>query len=352
MFKTRTGSGGRGFAKTDLVVADEAMILNAQAASSLMPTQAAKSMDGNYQVWYVGSAVDQMNPRHDGIEFSRVRVAALAAASSVAWFEWSADASEFGDDLARLSTDFLADMKNAADANPSLGIRISEEFVRHEREVTLGPREFAVERLGVGDWNDPTGSGMVIDIERWKQLGDEEARMQDAPIVVAFDVTPDRSFAAIAVAGYRKDGLPHVELADHQRGTGWIVAEVADLVKRRAPLCVVCDASGPAASLLPALATLGVEPVTTAAREFADGCGLIYDSVDQGNLSHIGERELFTALRGAKKRPLGDAWAWSRKTSDTDISPLVAVTLALWGLNDKTNGKPKGAPRVIDLSAA
>jgi hypothetical protein len=35
-------------------------------------------------------------------------------------------------------------------------------------------------------------------------------------------------------------------------------------------------------------------------------------------------------MRGGAKRPLGDAWAWSRKAA-VDISSLVAVTLALWG---------------------
>jgi hypothetical protein len=29
---------------------------------------------------------------------------------------------------------------------------------------------------------------------------------------------------------------------------------------------------------------------------------------------------------------LSDAWAWSRKSSAVDISPLVSATLALWAL--------------------
>jgi hypothetical protein len=33
----------------------------------------------------------------------------------------------------------------------------------------------------------------------------------------------------------------------------------------------------------------------------------------------------------ARKRRLGDAWAWNRKDTDSDITPLVAVTLALFG---------------------
>jgi hypothetical protein len=36
------------------------------------------------------------------------------------------------------------------------------------------------------------------------------------------------------------------------------------------------------------------------------------------------------APKGASTRPLGDAWAWSRRSSLVDVSPLVASTLALW----------------------
>jgi hypothetical protein len=37
------------------------------------------------------------------------------------------------------------------------------------------------------------------------------------------------------------------------------------------------------------------------------------------------------------KRRSGDAWAWSRKNSSIDISPLVAVTLALWGVETQAS---------------
>jgi hypothetical protein len=43
----------------------------------------------------------------------------------------------------------------------------------------------------------------------------------------------------------------------------------------------------------------------------------------------LGTPELKAALKGASKRSLGDSWAWARKSSAVDISPLVAVTLAL-----------------------
>jgi hypothetical protein len=53
------------------------------------------------------------------------------------------------------------------------------------------------------------------------------------------------------------------------------------------------------------------------------------------------------ALRGVEIRPLGDAWAWSRKNSNVDISPLVSATLALWGAGTQQRA---GAPRLINLA--
>jgi hypothetical protein len=48
-------------------------------------------------------------------------------------------------------------------------------------------------------------------------------------------------------------------------------------------------------------------------------------------LRHRGSAELRAAVSGARERAMTDAWAWSRANSETDISPLVAVTLA-WGM--------------------
>jgi ABC-type sulfate transport system substrate-binding protein len=37
-------------------------------------------------------------------------------------------------------------------------------------------------------------------------------------------------------------------------------------------------------------------------------------------------------VSGAARRTLLDAWAWARRTSQTDISPLVAATAARWAI--------------------
>ena len=82
------------------------------------------------------------------------------ARTGLAYYEWSApyeidEVAEYADDEAVWRM-----------ANPAMGIRINEEFVRTERRA-MDLRTFAVERLGVGDWpsdeeaegDDRVGSG-------------------------------------------------------------------------------------------------------------------------------------------------------------------------------------------------
>ena len=52
------------------------------------------------------------------------------------------------------------------------------------------------------------------------------------------------------------------------------------------------------------------------------------DACRIGEIYHIGQEQLNLAVKNAKPRPLGDAWAWGRRHSSGDISPLVAASAA------------------------
>lgn len=321
-FRTRTKGGGRGFS-ADCLILDEAMVIPEAMHGALLPTLSARP---NPQVWYTGSAVDQES-MDQGLVFARVRERAVKGGDpSLAYFGWSANALTPDDVTAAMAED----PAEWAAANPGLGIRISLEHVAREQR-SMDPRTFAVERLGVGDWPSPdVVKGQGLDLQAWDRLIDVESEAVD-PVVLVFDIKPDRSAAAIGAGGTRPDGLGHVEVVDHRRGTGWVVDRIVELVAEHDPAAVVCDQASPAMSLVPALENLGVEVRTVTAREHAQACGHIFDAVEQGTLRHLGTPELHAAVRGAVKRPLGDAWAWSRKSSSVDITPLVACTLALWG---------------------
>jgi hypothetical protein len=335
-FRTRTKGGGRGFTG-DTLYLDEAMILPVAAHGALLPTLSARP---NPQVWYLGSAVDQ-KIHEDGLVFARVRDRGLRGGDAgLAYFEWSVDAGN-PDDVPK----HVRDGEEAvAQANPALGIRISLEHVTNER-ASMDPRTFNVERLGVGDWPSLEEAGSVIPVDVWLELIDHTSAAVD-PVCFAYDVQPSRESASIGVAGFRPDGQLHVEVVEQRAGTGWVAPRLAELVAAHGTVRegVVYDGSGPGASLAPEIAEAGVKLHDATAREHAQACGMLFDRVERGTLRHLGTPELVNALRVAVKRPLGDAWAWDRRTTAVDISPLVAVTLAAWGAS---TGKRKGAPRLL-----
>lgn len=330
-FRTRTKGGGRGFSG-DLVLLNEAMDLTEASHAALLPTMAARSIDGNPQVWYAGSSVDK-TVHDNGIVFSRVRERGLRGGDpSLAYFEWSAEAlDEEGRELTpdRVSVDLLEDLDAWSQANPGLGIRISVEHV--ERELrSMDDRTFAVERLGIGDWPVTARGAGVIDLERWDSLAELDSQALD-PVCFAFDVSPNRTSAAIGVGALRSDGKFHGEVVEHRRGTGWLPNRLLELRSRWGPSAILCDGASPAAALLRRLEELGLEVETVSANEHAQACGMFFDLVEQEALRHLGTDELRSAVRGAATRPLGEAWAWKRTASSSDITPLVGVTLAVFG---------------------
>lgn len=268
--------------------------------------------------------MDQEIHEH-GVPFARLRERGISMAPTVSWHEWSAPV----DELVGLTTeDLLENRPWWHAANPSMGEGlIAEETMQAEIEE-MAARTAAVELFGIGDW--PRTDGLdetVISIQAWDALENQGSQLQE-PFCLAFDVSPDRR-TSIAAAGYNQHGKFHVELHENKAGTGWVVQRLAEMVERGNPELVVCDGVGPAASLLVALDEAGVKVETFNSPEHGQACGRLVDMVNDGTLEHLGSAELRDAVRGSKKRELGDAWAWSRKNSSVDISPLVAATLAL-----------------------
>lgn len=74
-------------------------------------------------------------------------------------------------------------------------------------------------------------------------------------------------------------------------------------------------------------------------------CGAFYDSAFDAKITHFNQDPLNAAVMGAKKRKIGDAglWGWDRKSVETDISSLVAATLALFGASTTATKAPSMA---------
>jgi phage terminase large subunit-like protein len=337
-FRTRTAGGGRGFT-ADCIILDEAMEIPDAMLRALLPTLSSRP---NPQIWYTGSAVDQENDQH-GVTLSRLRERGLSGTDkSLAYFEWSAAV-----ELDKLTPGIAGDPELWAQANPALGIRITEEYVANEYASMFGDRGFWIERLGVGDWPSTTPqAARLIEPMLWDDCRDIESVPND-PVAFAFDVTPDRSAASICVAGLRDDGNVHIEVVEHRSGTRWLPERLEELKKRHRVKTIYTDGYGPAGSIVPELEKRRIDVTLMSAKTVAQACGMFYDAVtDSKTLRHLGTPELDAAVAAATSRPLGDAWAWSRKSSAADISPLVAATMALFGLQ---NARPTRS-RIVSLA--
>jgi phage terminase large subunit-like protein len=232
------------------------------------------------------------------------------------FFEWGADP--------------LADPADPAtwrDCMPALGLTAQLSAVANFQR-TMKANEFRRAFLNIADTE--AAPDAVVDAATWAALADPRSAPQD-PVVFAADVTPARDAAAIAVAGGRADERLHVEVVGARRGVDWVVPRLIELHAKWRPCAVVVDAAGPAGSLIAPLERAGIEVFKPSAREAAQACGQFYDAATGDGLRHRDQAELNSALAGAQRRPLGDAWAWARKNSSTDISPLVAATLAMYG---------------------
>jgi len=244
---------------------------------------------------------------------------------------------------------------------PALGHTVTVETIAAELEkMASNPDEFDRAYLNRRKGSRPKPDTNIPSKEQWDALADQAARIAEgSPVAVAIDVTPARDHASIAVAGTGPSGKLHWEVIDHRPGTTWVVERLVELIDRWNPVAVALDVAGPAGSLLVALEQKRVDGgaglqrstekpergqlAIPSARDAAAACGAFADSVRAGKGTHRAQTLLDAALAGARTRPLGDAWAWARRTAAADISPLVAATLAGWAFEARKHlAVPKG----------
>ena len=344
-FLARSGGSGRGFSG-DFVALDEAMILWPAAMGALLPTMAARAnvTAGGPQLWYAGSA----GLGDDRSEvFARVRDRAIALAAQqddaeserLCFAEWSAGDAD-NHTGAGVDLDDRAEWYRANPAMHGPRPRISEEFVENER-AALDDDVFARERLCI--WGT-TSAQKPIDPDVWNALADVRSRPAGA-IALAVDVPPEGKRASIARAGERSDERVHVEV-DVRDGTTWAVERLAELSKKRNAV-VVLDGASRAVSLVPALVEAGVNPVVYGTRQVVGACSEFVDRVDEDRLRHVAQPELNFAVDAARRRKVGDAWAWHRRDASVDISPLVAATLAVRGLSEEPPRRKTGRSMAV-----
>lgn len=330
-FAARSSGSGRGFTG-DLVVLDEAYALKASEMAALLPTMSAKSITGNPQVWFTSSAGMPQSDLLAGLREQGIS----GTADRLAYFEWSTD--EDSDPL---------DKDSWYEANPALGYRISEEYIQDEYDTFMAAdalEEFNRERRGI--WAK-LGNESVFASGVWDGLADEDSRPGER-LVFGVEIAGNRESASIALLSFRGDELVHAEITDSEVGTSWIGHRLGELQRKWNPAAIVAIAGGHVDSMLPEWKREGVKVKLIRFPDYVKACGLVFDKVTQGTIRHLGDPILSAAVEGVVQTFTRDnaSWYWSRKGSDVDITPLVALTVGVAGLEDKkVRGRPSGERR-------
>jgi len=271
------------------------------------------------QLWVVSTAgwLGESPFLEPKIASGRARLA-TGEPSRVAYFEWSApeDSDPLDEDVWRATM-------------PALGHTIDIDDIRGELE-SLGVADFQRAYLNMWVPKPSLATESLVPEQSWARCGDHDSALV-GPMAFGLDVSPDGS-ASIGVAGNRADGLPHVAVVESRPGTDWVAGRLAELQRRWHPRVIVVDSGGPAGALVPDLRAAGVEFHEVTVRELVQGCGRFLNLVKEAGLRHRDEGALNAAVKAARKRTVGDAWAWARRNVETDMSPLYAVTFSLIGL--------------------
>lgn len=252
------------------------------------------------------------------VRMNRERLAAEPfAPSRTAYFDWSAP-----DDADP------ADPEVWKACMPALGHTILLDDVRHEYDNATSIRSFKRSFLNIADRGE--AEQQIIDPATWGDLVDPTTSIA-GQVFFALDITPDRSWSSVGIAGLNREGYEHVGLIKHDRGTHWVVPYVVEKMRSQRATTLYVQAGKQAAMLREDFERAGIDVVPFSKIDTAAACAGIYDAIIEDRIRmRPGQLALDIALAGTVWSR-GDDRVFDRAKSTTVIAPLYAITLARWG---------------------
>lgn len=332
LFGSREHGFGRGFAKVDVLVLDEAQILDEKSMEDMVP---ATNAAPNGLVLLMGTPP---RPADKGEVFTNRRREALAGDKDTLYVEFSADPDARPDDR-----------KQWAIANPSYPARTKEGAILRMRKLLGSEDSFFREGLGI--WREAEVGRAAISAEDW------EARVSEPPTdgVRCFGVKFSSDGAEVAVAAaVRPDGggpvyVEGIASRPAVDGTQWAVDFLAERGERAAQ--IVVDGKSGAAYLVQALLDAGVPKrtlITPSVEDVKSAHSMFASAVrSPDDLAHGGQDALTEQATWALKREIGKdgAFGW-RAPEGESVALLDAATFAFWAAKT-TKRRPGRRARIL-----
>lgn len=285
--------------------------------SAIAKTQQAK---WNAQLWGISNAGGPA-----AVVLRHLREKAIEriddATSSIAVFDWSAP-----DGCS------LDDVEAYRQANPSMGHLPGLTIDKLLEDSRTDP-EWTTRTEVLCQWQTANVTPL-LPLEEWNKCADEGSEiMAGSEMALAVDVDWDRRFTAVAVAGWRADGLPHVEAIAHRAGIVWAPELIRQVAGAQGITRVAVRSRGAAASeLVEPLEKLGLEVVRIEGPADGQAAGQMKDAVLNGQLRHRGQGPLDVAVGGTEPAVIGGVEVFERRGAAVSTAPVIACAYALFAL--------------------
>lgn len=339
LFGARQTGFGRGFTKVDILVFDEAQILQEDALDDMVP---ATNQSPNPLVIFTGTPPKATDP---GEVFTRFRRESLAGeVDDVLYIELSADPDC---DPEKWPTGFI-DWTQVAKANPSFPKWTPRAAVMRMLRL-LGLASFRLEGLGI--WLDEAAERATIKKSDWNALRAEQPPTGgQLALGVKFSVDGLRvSLSAVRrplVGPLYGEVLADRLLAD---GLGWLVDVI---VKSWRQTCgIVIDGKAGRDLLVGELVKAGVPKrmlILPNTDEVIAAHTMTLQAVNDSTVNHGNQPGLNASVASAAQRKIGNmgGWGWEA-IGDGDVVPLESFTLALWAASTSKLKATGSVPRRI-----
>lgn len=313
----------------DLAILDELWRVPSDVMSGVVPAMVARP---RAQLWLLSTAGNEESELLNNM----VAKGREDPDGDMAFFEWSMPEDANVYDSARWH-----------EWMPALGHTASIESIAAAQSVMSLP-EF---RRAFGNIAILEDNAAAIP-EAWWRWGHTTEEVPPVGLSLAVDVNRTPPGWSIAAAWPTSEGF-HGDLVEHGIGLELspIPAKLRELVARFRPAEICLDPTGPAGALVPDIQSIAddyVIPLRTfngAQRARADVW--LFDLLRGSTEEHTEEADataptfthspmipLDQAAEAARAEEKGAAWFFSRATSYVDLSPLLAVSMAVWSARE------------------
>src|SRR5699024_9262569 len=278
--------------------------------SALMYTVAASP---NPQTIYTGTPP---TPISSGTVFTKLRENALyGTAENTGWAEWSVNKQSD-----------VRDKDLWYQANPSLGLRVSERNI--QAEVGNDDIDFNIQRLGL--WIQYNQKSAISENE-WKELHVDTLPNLKGKLFVGIKYGYDGTNVAMSVAAKTEDDNIFVESIDCQtirEGNGWII----HFLRHANIQQVVIDGANGQQILSEAMKQAGLKkPVLPTVKAI-----ILYKALFAQTIQHKSQPSLFQVVTNCEKRNIGTSggFGYRSQIEENDIALMESMILAHWACSE------------------